>query len=120
MADGTWPGLPLAQKDTFNTALYMCYGYYPIPTIYSEPWSESQKRAMYIFTVESVVPCLEAEGLIVEKMPTVETFVDTFDTRPWYPYEQIDTSSMTQSQIDDLNSRCPQTPPLKLLQDSSP
>lgn len=116
-ADGSWPGIPVEQKDTFNAALYVCHASYPVPTVYSQPWSEPQKRAMYQYTVSTLIPCLEEEGFRITDVPTQETFVDTFDTRPWWPYEQLDISSMSQNEIDELNTRCPQTPPIELLQD---
>lgn len=116
LPDGTWPGIPIDQKDTFNTALYVCHGSYPVPTIYNQPWSEEQKRAMYRYTVDTLIPCLKSEeDIVIVDIPSEETFVDSFDSAPWWPYEQVDYSGMTQSEVDSLNSRCPQTPPLSLL-----
>lgn len=115
-ADGSWPGIPVEQKDAFNTAVYVCHGSYPPPTVYSQPWDEGQKRAMYRYTVDSLVPCLQEQGYPVDQEPSEEVFISSWDTQPWVPYTHLDLSALSQVQFEDLTRTCPQTPPLDLLQ----
>lgn len=115
--DGTWPGISVEQRDIFTTALYVCHAAYPVPSVYTQAWDEEQKQAMYRYTTDSLVPCLEEEGYAVPEAPSQEVFVDSWDLQPWYAHGQADLSGLDQQELVELNSRCPQTPPLHLLQD---
>lgn len=117
-ADGSWPGIPMAQVDGFHRAAYICVGRYPIPSVYQQELSTAQLGRLYDYTVESLVPCLSRHDHEVSDIPSRETFVDSWSQDPWYPYQQVADAGLTQVEWDELQQTCPQTMPLNELMET--
>ncbi len=101
--------IPPGQDSVFNLAMYTCLLQYPYPREYSRPWGREQIRMQYHWTVDFVIPCLEAEGYSVGgTIPSESTFIDTWETDPYYPYADIGGFASAQEDIR-VNAACPQT-----------
>ncbi len=70
------------------------------------PPTEEQLEAHYQELLELKV-CLEDEGYAIKDPPSLDVFVDSWDTGPWHPYESI-PDSIAFSEWNRLNVECPQ------------
>lgn len=68
---------PPDQQDTFDLTQYECWMAYPILRKYAQPWGDEQIEAQYDWTVDVLIPCLEAEGYAIQGIPSRETFIDS-------------------------------------------
>lgn len=101
------PSVTAEQREEFIGDLDRCteeIGALPPP----EPLTEEQIRLVYAHQLVTK-ECLEAEGYEISEPPSVERFIDTYDTEPWHAYDDL-PSGMSRTEWERLNDVCPQTP----------
>jgi hypothetical protein len=78
---------PTDQKDAYNLAQYVCMAKYPHYPVFYLPKSDTTLRVMYDWATDNIIPCLAAEGVTVEDMPTFEVYRDRYRTEgaTWNP-----------------------------------
>jgi hypothetical protein len=85
---------------------------FPIDPKYTTPLTDQQLGALYDYNLNTLVPCLEAEGYEVPDAPSKTTFIDTFLSDPWYPYaDAFGSGSYSQAEYYRVSELCPQWPP---------
>lgn len=114
-ADGSYT-VPEDQRATFGLAQFECYAAYPVHPRYTREWTEEQIGRQYDWTVQSVIPCLEDQGLIVgEPPPTRSTFIDQWATSPYFPFAFLNSETLTDEEWNELELLCPQQAPSDVL-----
>lgn len=101
--------LPDSQGEAYVLANYVCYAKYPVDQS-TYVFGDEQIRIVYKYYVESLVPCLEANGYPVEDVPSEATFRSTFQSTPWTPYSVVDAAKLSDGAWEALNKSCPQQP----------
>ncbi len=96
------------QKRAYDLAAYTCLAQYPAdPAQSSSRMTRDQKLIAYHYLTVTLVACLKDHGYTVTDLPSEQTFLDTWDTAPWNPYDQLPAGVMTA-----LQGQCePNTPP---------
>lgn len=89
------------QDGDFKRAEYVCIMRYPTIQRYTGDWGQDQKRIQYQWTVEFVIPCLEAEGHAIQNVPSEAEFLDRYEADPFYPFSQV---ILTQTDPDVYNT----------------
>ncbi len=113
--------IPESQRDAYALAQYTCLVRYPVEQRYAQPWGDEQKRIQYRWTVDYVVPCLEERGHPIGEAPSEATFLDRWESDPWYPFAQVRLSApAAQYNIEwtELEAECPQIAPSQVLWDA--
>ena len=101
----------VVQRDFFR-----CLSMYPPHPAYLNPWSDEQTTAQYEWTVEFLIPCIEAAGFSITDVPSRASFVQNWPTDPFYPMAQVPPESIT-----SLETTCLQQAPSAVLwEDVSP
>jgi hypothetical protein len=78
--------VPAAQNQEASFALDYCLQAMNVPN-WSWP-TEQQIREKYQYAL-ALVPCIRALGYEVDDPPTVETYIETWQTRPWTPFSHV-------------------------------
>lgn len=85
---------------------------FPIDPNYLEPYTESQMTYLYQWYLDESIPCLEDLGYDGFDPPSLNVFIDTFETPTrWAPYLDIDNEQIPTGAWYTLNEECPQYPP---------
>jgi hypothetical protein len=100
--------VPPAQAEAYAVAMYVCSAQYPMDPKYLAPMTDDRIGALYDYYVDEMVPCLEAEGYAVPPAPSRETYIDTYLTGGWTPYDGVAPSS--NAEWYRINDVCPQFP----------
>ena len=106
VADGTTGG------QAYEFAMYICSARFPIDPQFFEPLSNEQVGIVYDYFVGPLTGCLEGEGWSIQK-PTLtrEDFVESWEGLPvWSPYDDVDITTITGDEFDDLLAVCPEFP----------
>lgn len=107
--DGTY-SVPKSQTSALHVALYTCTARYPLEDRYYQPYTVEQKRIIYDYFAQELVPCLREAGYTPENPPTFETFLATAGTADEYnPYVYV--PSLADQEMRELQKRCPAMPP---------
>lgn len=124
-----FPRIPKEQVVAQSEARFRCAVMYPTHPRYSRPLTESQIRTIYDYNVKTLVPCLTREGYSVDvsRIPTWETFRETYETKAmWNSYEPVTqrqdqdasngvSATKLEAEWRRINEVCPQGPPLDQL-----
>ena len=92
-----------------ETALYECHAAqipYPTNLRYYTP---AQLGAVYDYFRDSLVPCLQAQGLHVAVAPTRDEFTGVAGAIPWDPYYELG-ADLPPSRAQLIRQRCPAMP----------
>lgn len=101
--------LPDSQGDAYALANYICYAKYPVDQS-TYIFGDEQIRIVYMYYIDRLVPCLEANGYPVDDVPSEATFRATFQSDPWTPYKAVDAAKLSDASWLSLNRSCPQQP----------
>lgn len=120
-------GFPMNSDGSFSTggqwesywrAWYVCQMAYPVIPRYAGSWGPEQIEAQYAYTLDYLIPCLENYGITSGEPPTKETFIATWDTNPYTPWNSVpNLSGPTALELEDT---CPQHAPSGVLWDGEP
>ncbi|HEY8452598.1 MAG: hypothetical protein FWJ70_16410 [Micromonosporaceae bacterium] len=104
--------VPSELASAQQQAMYRCEVMYPVHPRYSLPLTDGQIRVIYDYFVGPLVDCLTAEGYDVPAAPPWETFLADHNSPKgaWHPYDAVDPT--TEAQWQQINEKCPQSPPL--------
>ena len=108
------PGVPEAQDEALNQALYICNLQYPLDPAKTLDWSEDQLHLVYDYWDEYYIPCMEAHGHPVDttNRPSREAFIGAFHTSErydWWPSEGF--QNLPRADQEKLIGTCPPYPP---------
>lgn len=110
------PGIPESQMEAFDLAQFVCMARYPVDPELSGTWTEVQTAIQYEWTINTLIPCLEARGFEIEDVPSRSVFIETwFTDSAFLPYAQLPLQSITNVEFAALEQECPQTPPSEVL-----
>ncbi|UOE42831.1 hypothetical protein [Agromyces larvae] len=100
--DGTlsFPPVPSAQKESFDSALASCGDDNPYV-----PLNESQIREMYQLELANKA-CIEELGYTVGDAPSEQNYIDTYDTAKWW-FAIASVQGTSGSQIEEIVQACP-------------
>lgn len=111
-ADGgiSFGEVPPAQGTALNIALYVCTASYPLEDKYTLPPTEDQLRRLYEYQANESVACLRALGYTISAPPSLQQFIDTFNTQDaWSPFAEA-LATATEVEAIEANAACPQQP----------
>src|SRR5690606_19973409 len=81
---------PADQQRALHEAQYRCDVQYPIHPRFRQPLTTEQIALLYGYYVDTLRPCLEAEGYEIEQPPSLETFTATlYEDSSWHPYNSV-------------------------------
>lgn len=108
------PGVPEAQEEALNLAMYVCAAQYtPVPALTTD-WTPEQIGMAWDYWNEAFIPCLQSEGVSVPDIdpPSRQAYIDSFFTgsREWYPPTWIASRDDREYEIAE---ECPPMPPHK-------
>lgn len=97
------------QEESLALASYTCELQYPIDLRYAQAFTRTQLRAIYTYYRDSLLPCLQGQGLEIGQLPSEETYIEgvTTGNAPWTPYDSVDLASID---VNALNKACPPMP----------
>jgi hypothetical protein len=72
------------------------------------PLDEEQIRQRYEFLL-GARQCLIDLGYPISDPPTVETFIETYATGPWSPFNDLADQTTSEHEWLEANERCPQS-----------
>lgn len=117
-ADGSslyFQGIPQEQQDRLQEEQAICIALYPLDDTYGGPLDDEELGRLYDYYVESLVPCLEAEGYSGFDAPSRDTYIESYGTESdWIAYTDILylVDAMTVAERVGLFETCPQAPPV--------
>ena len=95
------------QEEPQAVAYYVCQAKYPVRP--EAPLSDPEISYLYHYYVNSLTPCLEAEGFAIPDPPSKQQFTDDYLADVfWTPYDYV--SGSNEDVWDKLNDVCPQSP----------
>jgi hypothetical protein len=97
-----------AQRSAFIAAEAACAASLGEPPTFP-PVTEADMRARYQFLVHAR-GCLIALGYTVAEPPSVDEYVDTYWTKPWTPFSEVNAQTTSESEWNHVNEVCPQVP----------
>lgn len=107
------------QKTVFDMAMYECAVSYPPDPRMLKPYSQDQLTLIYQHNEKSVIPCLEQHGFTIPESPSLETFIQTFESQPFIPFDsaylQGPGLGFSDMEVEELRVVCPPYPPAELL-----
>lgn len=81
--------VPEGQEKTFALAEYTCRMQYPISEKYTQKWGKNEILTQYAWTRDFVIPCLNNADYPVAGLSSESVFVETWESKPFYPFEQV-------------------------------
>ncbi|MGA7096543.1 MAG: hypothetical protein WB245_03140 [Acidimicrobiia bacterium] len=90
----------------------LCGRMFPVDPKYRQPLTVEQLTFLYDWFVNESIPCLEAEGYTNFDPPSLDVFIDTYDTEGWSPYRDLNTDQLGPGAWYALQEACPQGPPV--------
>jgi hypothetical protein len=109
--------VPAEQQPSAQQALAECQGLYPVDEKYRGLLAPEQLSKLYEYYVGVLIPCLESRGYPGFDPPSKNSFSESYGTEDgWSPYMNVpDLDFLTQSELFDLMSSCPETPAVDFL-----
>jgi hypothetical protein len=98
---------PEEQEQALAIAQYVCLSKYPLE-LNVEPFTDSDLRRLHDYYVSTLIPCLEQAGFTVDPAPSLESFLNSYQSNPWIPYTAVQGQST--EDWDAINKSCPQYP----------
>jgi hypothetical protein len=113
----SFPELTAEQSKAMEAAFDICDQQFPVDPRYEQALNQDQLEALYNWYVEESIPCLEELGYTGFEPSSLDTFIDSYDTGPWTPYNDLGGTidQLRESDWYALQEACPQGPPLELL-----
>lgn len=112
------------KERLINLAAYTCRAQYPVKVHpKSTEWGEKQITRQYEWTVDFLIPCLAKQGFTAEDVPSEATFIDTWESTPYYPnsYVELPEKGMKPSEAKrrmiEIEYNCPPLIPDQVLYD---
>ncbi|MFI2753870.1 hypothetical protein ACGIF2_10590 [Cellulomonas sp. P22] len=101
---------PAGQKEAYGLAAYTCAAEYPTdPAQDDSRITEAQKKIAYTYLTDTLVACLADHGYDITGIPAEATFLGTWDTARWNPYNQLPATP------SNLLRDCPPNTPSDLM-----
>lgn len=100
----SFAGIPQKQQAEAAAVLQACDAGLNLPAYH--PPDRATLERLYRKTLETA-DCLRREGYDVGDAPSMETWVESWPTGPWSPYDSI-PPSVSDDEWDRLNVACPQ------------
>ena len=102
------------QQDAYALAMYTCAAKYPRDPAQDESrMTRDQKLIVYEYLTSTLVDCLAEHGYRVGDVPTEETFLASWDTGPWHPYEVLVAADGPPT--EEVSLACPANTPPELI-----
>lgn len=102
--------IPPGQNESYGLVAYTCAAEYPTdPAQDDSRITDAQKKVAYAYLTDTLVTCLADHGFDVTDIPSEETFLGSWDTRRWNPYDQLQGVPAT------VQETCPANTPPDLL-----
>lgn len=110
MPDGGlfYPEIPAAQASVYEAAQSLCARRYPVEPRFRTALNEAQLTVLHYYYEDSLVPCIEEQGLDVGGLPTLQRFIETYFTDGWTPFATIE--SLDEEGWLELRDVCPEWP----------
>ncbi|WP_168625786.1 MULTISPECIES: hypothetical protein [unclassified Cryobacterium] len=97
--------------EAFQVAYYTCEATYPLHPDYLRPLSEAQLAHLYNYFLNTLKPCLEAEGYDVPPAPSLQRFLETYNEGGgWIVYGEVAGAKLPPGEWGRINALCPQIP----------
>lgn len=102
--------VPPEQAEALNLAGYRCAVMYAADPRTQVPLPRVRAELQYHYWVDTVVPCVRAQGIDPGEPPSLEVWLDQYYVNgpPWDPF---DAAAGLQEQLDLLYEVCPRYPP---------
>lgn len=107
-----YPNVGNAQQSEMQADDELCGRMFPVDPKYRQPLTVEQLTFLYDWFVNESIPCLEAEGYTNFDPPSLDVFIDTYDTEGWSPYRDLNTDQLGPGAWYALQEACPQGPPV--------
>jgi len=106
----TYGDIPAEQGPAQRRAAASCEAEYPIDPRYSMQLPRSRALAQYGFLVNTLAPCVEAQGYAVSTPPSESTWMDDYYAtgQAWDPFDEAASQiAVGSDDLDDLYQACP-------------
>ena len=98
------------QMDALMLAVFTCEAQYPQdPAQSTEKLTDDQLRIAYHYLSVTLVDCMAKQNLTVTTTPSEKTFIATWRSKPWNPYDEFPTASPV------VMETCPANTPTELI-----
>lgn len=111
--DGTSYGIELTteQAEVYRVTQFTCLAQYPLLPQFTGPLSQVQLERVYEYFRDELIPCLVEEGLVVEGLPSLETFMSQAESGTLFsPFADPSIMALGQGEWERLEKVCPQMP----------
>lgn len=112
--EGVQADIASSRNDEYSLAAYTCAVRYRLDPEQDGPLSAEQLEIAHRYLTTTLVQCLKERGYSVEGVPSLETFISTYDTNPWNPYIQIE-DQISEGEWKTLAPQCPPNTPAEML-----
>jgi len=100
-------GAPQGQELPLALATYECQAKYPINPRVMVQLNDDQKRYLYEYYTQIMIPCLKTEGFDAPPAPSLQSYIGTYgQLGSWDPYGLVSVS--TNEEWEAINKKCPQ------------
>ncbi|MBD7982736.1 hypothetical protein H9623_17840 [Oerskovia sp. Sa1BUA8] len=105
--------VPPEQGDIVNQAAYVCAAQYPTDPRTQGKLPRVRAEMQYTHLVETVMPCVRAEGFEVPEPPSLQTWLGQYYAAAgaWDPFVIDATSGADSTALDLLYEKCPHDAP---------
>ncbi|WP_157981693.1 hypothetical protein [Protaetiibacter intestinalis] len=101
-----------SQRAAYAMALYVCTTKYPVDPRYLQPLTDEQLAELYAYSSQTLKPCLEAQGLVVPDLPSLQVYLDAHGgVEAWNPYADPTHAIDSSEKWDEISANCPPYPP---------
>ena len=110
-ANGSWSVQGGPESEPYFVAFYTCEAMYPVHPKYNAPMTDAKIAKLYDYFLNSLKPCLEAEGYAVPPAPSLQRFQETYRTDGgWFIYAGVADAAIGTEELARINRVCPQVP----------
>lgn len=99
--------VPASQGAAANLADYVCQAKFPLHPQYNLPASSAAKGLAYDWMVNQTIPCLKAQGLLIDSPPSREVWVAS-GANAWLPDDDLLQQLKDRSAVQRALAACPQ------------
>lgn len=97
--------------EAYHVAFYTCEAMYPLYPEYLVPLSNAQLEHLYDYFLDTLKPCLEAEGYGTPPAPSLQQFLEAYnDGGGWNTYAEVAAAGLPPGEWARINAECPQIP----------
>lgn len=102
--------VPPEQTDALNLAVYRCSVMYPADPRTQIPLPRVRAEMQYRYWVDTVAPCVRAQGIDPGEPPSLQVWLDQYYVNPpaWDPF---DAAAGSEEQLNLLYEVCPRDAP---------